>query len=391
MKVPTDDFFDRLHAAADAVPPSTLDLPVVLATSRRKATTRRVLTGAAAFTAVAVVGVGVATGLPGEVVHELAPAAGGYETLSTEVVHQEVAPGIIAVAEAATYELPDGTVVLDTGIETGAHGDRFLVVSTVEVSAGGPETIEVDPLSGEVVEPTQDPQDPAHMQEMADLGYAPVETQNVQLVVGDEGELERLREGAAPTHVVLDEVGSVVLAGPSGTDLLVGLTEPSGGWAGRTTYLATWEPIAGPEDREITSVAVPTLPVAGAGFELYVAQADLPGDGSPFRATLAVTSSNETVTTGGYQDAARELTFDPQTREVGGTGVTDLGSETPEDAVVIALAEAAPGTDLMSTCLDLRGQGVVVVTEMGAGAPEKLGVDPDAWRRCVVDRSFAWH
>lgn len=386
MNVPTDDFFDRLHSAADAVPPSTLDLPVVLATSRRKATTRRVLTGAAAFTAVAVVGVGVATGLPGEVAHELAPAA-GYETLSTEVVHQEVAPGITAVAEAATYELPDGTVVLDTGIETGAHGDRFLIVSTVEVGAAGYD-IQVDPETGEVLE-TQESSDPAHIQKMIDLGYAPAEVQHVQLVVGDDGELGRLREGAVPAHVVLDEVGSAVLTSPSGRDLLVGLTEPTGGWAETTTYLATWEPIAGPENREITSVAVPTLPVAGDGFELYVVQADPPGGRLSFRGALAVTNHNEVVTTCGPQASACELTFDPKTREVG-AGSTDPRAETPEDSVATALDEIAPGADLMSVCLELRGQGAVAVTEMGAKAPEKLGVDPDTWRRCVVDRSYAW-
>ncbi|KRD42668.1 hypothetical protein ASE27_17670 [Oerskovia sp. Root918] len=386
MNVPTDDFFDRLHSAADAVPPSTLDLPVVLATSRRKATTRRVLTGAAAFTAVAVVGVGVATGLPGEVAHELAPAA-GYETLSTEVVHQEVAPGITAVAEAATYELPDGTVVLDTGIETGAHGDRFLIVSTVEVGAAGYD-IQVDPETGEVLE-TQESSDPAHIQKMIDLGYAPAEVHHVQLVVGDDGELGRLREGAVPAHVVLDEVGSAALTSASGTELLVGLTEPTGGWAETTTYLATWEPIAGPENREITSVAVPTLPVAGDGFELYVVQADPPGDRLSFRGALAVTNHNEVVTTCGPQASACELTFDPKTREVG-AGSTDPRTETPEDSVATALDEIAPGADLMSVCLELRGQGAVAVTEMGAKAPEKLGVDPDTWRRCVVDRSYAW-
>ncbi|MFD6090822.1 hypothetical protein ACFWGN_01745 [Oerskovia sp. NPDC060338] len=386
MNVPTDDFFDRLHAAADAVPPSTLELPVVLVASRRKATARRALTGVAAFTAVAVVGVGVAAGVPGEVAHELAPAA-GYETLSTEVVHQEVAPGITAVAEAATYELPDGTVVLDTGIETGAHGDRFLVVSTVEVGAAGYD-IQVDPETGEVLE-TQESNDPAHIQKMIDLGYAPAEVQHVQLVVGDDGELGRLREGAVPAHVVLDEVGSAVLTSPSGSDLLVGLTEPSGGWAETTTYLATWEPIAGPENREVTSVAVPTLPVAGDGFELYVVQADPPGDRLSFRGALAVTNHDELVTTCGPQASACELTFDPKTREVG-AGSTDPRTETPEDPVATALDELAPGADLMSVCLELRGQGAVAVTEMGAKAPEKLGVEPDTWRRCVVDRSYAW-
>ncbi|MET4225982.1 hypothetical protein [Oerskovia enterophila] len=386
MNVPTDDFFDRLHAAADAVPPSTLDLPVVLATSRRKATARRVLTGVAAFTAVAVVGVGVATGLPGEVAHELAPAA-GYETLSTEVVHQEVAPGISAVAEAATYELPDGTVVLDTGIETGAHGDRFLVVTTVEVGAAAYD-VQVDPETGEVLE-TRESGDLARVQKMIDLGYAPAEVQHVQLVVGDDGELGRLREGAAPAHVVLDEVGSAVLTSPSGTELLVGLTAPSGGWAETTTYLATWEPIVGPENREITSVAVPTLPVAGDGLELYVVQADPPGDRLSFRGALAVTNHDELVTTCGPQASACDLTFDPKTREVG-AGSTGPSTETPEDPVATALDEIAPGADLMSVCLELRGQGAVAVTETGASAPEKLGVDPDTWRRCVVDRSYAW-
>ncbi|MEK8226955.1 hypothetical protein NKG05_14055 [Oerskovia sp. M15] len=48
MSIPMDDLVARLHAAADAVPPSTLDLPVVLRSSRRKATVRRLATGTAA-------------------------------------------------------------------------------------------------------------------------------------------------------------------------------------------------------------------------------------------------------------------------------------------------------------------------------------------------------
>ncbi|MEK8226956.1 hypothetical protein NKG05_14060 [Oerskovia sp. M15] len=136
------------------------------------------------------------------------------------MVHEEVAPGITAVAEAATYELPDKTVVLDTGIETGEHGDRFLIVSTVELVAGvaDEESITNDPGTGVVV-PIRDPKDPAYIQEMAALGYLPIENQRVQVVVGDEDELNRIRSGAAPTTVVVPEVGSTVTVetGMSGT------------------------------------------------------------------------------------------------------------------------------------------------------------------------------
>ncbi|MGW6006351.1 hypothetical protein ACWFNS_18260 [Oerskovia enterophila] len=271
MNVPTDDFFDRLHSAADAVPPSTLDLPVVLATSRRKATTRRVLTGAAAFTALAVVGVGVATGLPGEVAHELAPAASS-EIVSTEIVHREIAPGITAVAEAATYELPDKTVVLDTGIETGAHGDRFLIISTVDFSAGGPfedANVVVDPRTGEILDaaagedadPSQDPKDPAYIQQMADLGYAPRETQRFQVVVGDEAELRRLRAGAEPTTVLVPVLSSAAVVDTEDGQFVFGATaneyfndEPS-------AFLSSRELITQADGTTGTLLLVPTLTI----------------------------------------------------------------------------------------------------------------------------------
>lgn len=271
MTGPHDDLFDRLHSAADSVPPSTLDLPVVLVTSRRKATARRAVTGTAVLTVFAALGVGVASGLPSQVAHELDPAA-AYETLSTEIVHREIAPGITAVAEAAAYELPDETVVLDTGIETGAHGDRFLIISTVEFSAGGPfedATVSIDPRTGQILdaavaegaEPSQDPKDPAYIQQMADLGYAPRETQRFQVVAGDEAELRRLRAGAEPTTVLVPVLSSAAVVDTEGGEFVFGAAtnelfddEPS-------AFVSSWEPITQADGKTGTLLLVPTLTI----------------------------------------------------------------------------------------------------------------------------------
>ncbi|MFF3065841.1 hypothetical protein ACFVQ3_14935 [Oerskovia sp. NPDC057915] len=247
MTGPHDDLFDRLHAAADSVPPSTLDLPVVLLTSRRKATARRAATGTAVLTVCAVLGVGVASGLPSQVVHDLAPASSS-ETLTTEIVHREVALGITAVAEAATYELPDETVVLDTGIETGAHGDRFLLISTVEFEAGGSVA-------------SVDREDPATIKKMADLGYAPLERQRIQVAAGDEAELRRLRGGAEPTTVVVSTLGSAAVVDTDGGRFVFGTTfsehvddEPG-------TFVSSWDPFTQVDGSTGTFLIAPTLPI----------------------------------------------------------------------------------------------------------------------------------
>ncbi|MFE4465367.1 hypothetical protein ACFRCR_09650 [Oerskovia sp. NPDC056781] len=242
-----DDLFDRLHAAADSVPPSTLDLPVVLVTSRRKATARRAVAGTAVLTACAVLGVGVASGLPGRVAHDLVPAA-TYETLRTEIVHREVAPGITAVAEAATYELPDESVVLDTGIETGAHGDRFLIVSTVELSAGG----SVEPV---------DRDDPETIGWMADLGYGPVENQRIQVIAGDDAELRRLRGGAGPTTVVVSTLGSAAVVDTEEGRFVFGTTVSERVDDARTTSVPSWDPFTQADGTAGTSLLVPTLTI----------------------------------------------------------------------------------------------------------------------------------
>lgn len=378
-----DDLFDRLHAAADAVPPSTLDLPVVLLTSRRKSTVRRAVAGAAAVTAVAVLGVAVTSGVPGDLARNLVPAA-SYRALSTEIVHEKVAPEVTAVSEAATYERPDGTIVLDTGIGTGADGDRFMVVASVELTAGAPLQMPVDP--------TLDRSDPDYIQEMAALGYAPMEDPHVQVVVGDEAELERLRGGGTPTTVVLDDVaGMSTITLVTGTQLLLGLVEPSGGWSERVTYLSTWEPIPGPDGGQVTSVAVPTLPFVGENVEMYVVRSDVPGDRPPFRAALQVSSSTWNVAACSAEDPGCASTYDPQTGDVvRSTGTTDRRFVSPEDSVMLELSRlpTAAEPDVMAFCLGLRGEAVPRGAN-GNALPEDLGVDPDAWRRCLLDVSFS--
>jgi hypothetical protein len=251
-----DDLFDRLHAAADSVPPSTLDLPVVLVTSRRKATARRAVTGTAVLTACAVLGVGVASGLPGRVAHDLVPAA-TYETLSAEIVHREVAPGITAVAEAATYELPDESVVLDTGIETGGHGDRFLIVSTVELSAGG--TVE-----------SVDRDDPETIRWMAELGYGPVENQRIQVIAGDDAELRRLRGGAEPTTVVVSTLGSAAVVDTEEGRFVFGTTVSGHVDDPRIASVPSWDPFTQVDGTTGTSLLVPTLAIPQSTREPFV-------------------------------------------------------------------------------------------------------------------------
>ncbi|MHA7135060.1 hypothetical protein [Oerskovia turbata] len=275
-----DDLFDRLRDAADAVPPSTLDLPVVLIRSRRKAAARRVYNATTALAAVVVLGIGVAIVAPGHRDAPYAPAA-PYEVVTAESVLEDVAPGITAVAQAATYERADGTVVLDTGIETGAHGDRFLVVVSVRLKVGGnrdtsrqpgeesEHAITVDPATGL----PRDIYDPAYVQHVAELGYPPIEERSVQVVAGDEGELERLRRGGAPRAIVVSAVGSIALVDNGGERLVFGVANQQAGPEVADLPIPAWNSFEG-ADGMGTYLDAPLLAVPGQEFAMFALALD---------------------------------------------------------------------------------------------------------------------
>ena len=387
MTGPHDDLFDRLHAAADSVPPSTLDLPVVLVTSRRKATARRAATGTAVLTAFAVLGVGVASGLPSQVAHELVPAA-AYETLSTEIAHREIAPGITAVAEAATYELPDKTVVLDTGIETGANGDRFLIVSTVEFEAGL-----ADLEDGEIVD-RSDAKDPARIQEMTELGYPPIETQRVQVVAGDDAELRRLQDGYEPTNVVVEDVPSVV-AVEAGARRIVFATPLSKGTTDEAdTYVTSWEPFEGADGTTVSTLLTPSLVVPERQREVVALEVS---DESSFAPQLVLTFAAATRGAGGCSrpDAGCTVAYDPETGVATPSAAVDPRWKDPVDPVQLELNalvhDQATSDEVVLRCLELRGaaDGLDMASLTVPNRRDRLGEDRDTMVRCEADEQLA--
>src|SRR5690606_25913361 len=129
---PEDDFLARLRRTADdAVPPSTLDLDVVLRSSRRGVQRRRSLAGAAGVVALGLVGTGVVTvgGPDGlrDLAREVVTGSPGYEVVTAQATLVDVAPGVVAVSEPATYLRDDGTYVLDLGLGAWRDGERFFV------------------------------------------------------------------------------------------------------------------------------------------------------------------------------------------------------------------------------------------------------------------------
>lgn len=122
--------------AFDAVPQSGLDLPGVLAHSRRKRLAHEAAKATVGLVVVVLAGVGVAAVLdlsrPSTVMADQEPSPMGQEPLV------ELAEGVTAVNRPAAMTLDDGTEVLDLGLDYPFHpGGEPLVLAWLDL---GPET-----------------------------------------------------------------------------------------------------------------------------------------------------------------------------------------------------------------------------------------------------------
>ena len=366
---PEDDFLARLRRTADdAVPPSTLDLDVVLRSSRRGVQRRRSLAGAAGVVALGLVGTGVVTaGGPDrlrDLAREVVTGSPGYEVVTAEATLVDVAPGVVAVSEPATYLRDDGTYVLDLGLPAWDGGDRFLVEAGV----------------------------------VNDLGHV---TADVTLRAGDDDDLAALRAGRPAGTVIDDGPRSVVVDPASGRVLVVGVT-PNATLAGRDasrTFVALAGEAAAPAGA-VTSFELPTAQVHDGpvtDYEVYAALLD--GDGTALPDVRGVMSFAADAQT--YHSCTAPRADEPDrhacaVRYDAATGHVEADREYPRtaaDPVLDALrAEAAAAEesrdvpDLLRPCLAARGlteplPADVRVTDSGPVA--------DTWRRCLVDATEA--
>ncbi len=369
---PDDDFLLRLRRTADdAVPPSTLDLDVVLRSSRRGAQRRRSLAGVAGVVALGLVGTGVVTaGGPGgvrELAREVVTGSPGYEVLVAEPTTVDVAPGVVAVAEPATYLRDDGTYVLDLGLGAWRDGERFLV--------------EYDPVPAASENP-----------------------RGLRVLAGDDDDLAALRRGDDAGTLVHDGFEHLVLLQRAGgEDGLVLSVQSSSTSAGSDP---SWE-----RDRHQTWVAVageapggtgPTfrLPDAWAGGLFLNAALLGPEAGrvTDVRGVLSSTTysdgNNYTLVTCGEplsdpdRDPGCRSSYDPRTREVAPV-------ETPpsvlDRSVLDRLLPLVPGPrdepeTALRACLAAREAEPDVLPSHWDIDPG--GVDGDAWRQCHLDVSL---
>ncbi|WP_086149488.1 hypothetical protein [Cellulosimicrobium sp. KWT-B] len=369
---PDDDFLLRLRRTADdAVPPSTLDLDVVLRSSRRGAQRRRSLAGVAGVVALGLVGTGVVTaGGPGgvrELAREVVTGSPGYEVLVDEPTTVDVAPGVVAVAEPATYLRDDGTYVLDLGLGAWRDGERFLVEYDPAPSAGE-------------------------------------DARGLRVLAGDDDDLAALRRGDDAGTLVHDGFQHLMLLQRAGgEDGLVLSVQSSSTSAGSDP---SWE-----RDRHQTWVAVageppgatgPTfrLPDAWAGGVFLNAALFGPEAGrvTDVRGVLSSTTysdgtSNSLDTCGSpltdpRQDRACRFSYDPSTREV-------VPVEAPPsvldrsvlDRLLPVIAEPRDEQETgLRTCLAARGAEPDVLPSRWGLDPS--GVDGDAWRQCQIDVSL---
>lgn len=369
---PDDDFLLRLRRTADdAVPPSTLDLDVVLRSSRRGAQRRRSLAGVAGVVALGLVGTGVVTaGGPGgvrELAREVVTDSPEYEVLVAEPTTVDVAPGVVAVAEPATYLRDDGTYVLDLGLDAWRDGERFLVEYDPAPSAGE-------------------------------------DARGLRVLTGDDDDLAALRRGDDAWTLVHDGFQHLMLLQRAGgEDGLVLSVQSSSTSAGSDP---SWE-----RDRHQTWVAVageppgatgPTfrLPDAWAGGVFLNAALFGPEAGrvTDVRGVLSSTTysdgtSNSLDTCGSpltdpRQDRACRFSYDPSTREV-------VPVEAPPsvldrsvlDRLLPVIAEPRDEQETgLRTCLAARGAEPDVLPSRWGLDPS--GVDGDAWRQCQIDVSL---
>lgn len=365
---PEDDFLARLRRTADdAVPPSTLDLDVVLRSSRRGVQRRRSLAGVAGVVALGLVGTGVVTaGGPGglrDLAREVVAGSPGYEVLTAEATLVDVAPGVVAVEEPATYLRDDGTYVLDLGLGAWRDGERFFV--------------EYVPQPAESESPP-----------------------GLRVLAGDDGDLVVLRRGGTAGKVVHDGFQHLVLLQrEGGEDGLVLSVQTSGPAAGsdpsrERDHQQTWMVLAG----EGPAVTGPTyrLPDARAGGLLLNVAALGPdaGAATDVRGVLSSTDFTDggsftAVTcgsplTGPDRDPSCRAAYDPATREIVPIETSPAIPRLLVDRLLLAAPASGDTSETeLRTCLAVRG--------VAAGAlPNRWDLDPggvlgDVWRQCQLD------
>lgn len=363
---PEDDFLARLRRTADdAVPPSTLDLDVVLRSSRRGVQRRRSLAGVAGVVALGLVGTGVVTagGPDGlrDLAREVATGSPGYEVVTAEATLVDVAPGVVAVSEPATYLRDDGAYVLDLGLPAWDDGDRFLV--------------EVDVVN--------------------DLGRL---TTDATLRAGDDDDLAALRAGRSAGTVVDDGRRAVVVDPESGRAVVVGV-EPGNTVAGdlTRTFVGLTADVADEIGGRATSLELPTAQVVdGPTVVLDVYAALLDADeqtAAQVRGVMSYgTNTQWTVTCEALRpDEADELACAVRYDDATGLVEVDRDYPTPvDDPVLDMLRVEAVGVDLPSGdvgLLDacLAGRGVPDGSATLGLRPWSEGPQGDAWRRCALD------
>ncbi|MFB8228939.1 hypothetical protein [Cellulosimicrobium sp. NPDC055967] len=368
---PEDDFLARLRRTADdAVPPSELDLDVVLRSSRRGVQRRRSLAGVAGVVALGLVGTGVVTagGPDGlrDLAREVVTGSPGYEVVTAEATLVDVAPGVVAVKEPATYLREDGAYVLDLGLSAWRDGERFFV--------------EYRP------EPAGSEQPPG-----------------LRVLAGDDDDLAALRRGGTAGTVVHDGFQNLVLlqreGGAEGLVLSVANsdTPPGSDPSWERERMETWVLLAGEGPAETG----PTYRLPDAWAEgLFLNVAALgpeAGSATDVRGILSSTRFEDdrslmrltcgSPLTGPDPDPSCRASYDPTTREV----VPIETSPAIPRLLVDRLLPAAPAPGDTSeselrTCLDVRGVETGMLPDRWYLDPG--GVDGDAWRQCLLDVSL---
>ncbi|WP_426310359.1 hypothetical protein [Cellulosimicrobium sp. E-16] len=362
---PEDDFLARLRRTADdAVPPSTLDLDVVLRSSRRGVQRRRSLAGVAGVVALGLVGTGVVTagGPDGlrDLAREVVTGSPGYEVVTAGATLVDVAPGVVAVSEPATYLRDDGTYVLDLGLPAWDGDDRFLVEARV----------------------------------VNDLGHL---TTDVTLRAGDDDDLAALRAGRPAGTVIDDGRRSVIVDPASGRTLAVGV-EPGDALAGdlTRTFVGLTAEVADGAGGRATSLELPTAQVVDGPtvvLDVYAALLDADERTAQVRGVMSFgTNEQWTVTCEALRpDEADELAC--AVRYDAATGLVEVDRDYPtlvDDPVLDMLRVEAVGIDLPSGdvgLLDacLAGRGVPDGSATLDLRPWSEGPQGDAWRRCALD------
>jgi len=363
---PEDDFLARLRRTADdAVPPSELDLDLVLRSSRRGVQRRRSLAGVAGVVALGLVGTGVVTaGGPDrlrDLAREVVTGSPGYEVVTAEATAVDLAHGVVAVEEPATYLREDGTYVLDLGLGAWRDGERFLV----EYAPGS---------EAEGVAPT------------------------VRVVAGDDADLRGLLRGeAAGTVLRSGSLGMSVVERVGGHErLVVGLSLAHVREGDLWAVLAG--EVSGASGATVSTLAVPTTALDGG--TLYAMLLGTPSAEAPdvrgMTSYDARTWSNETCDgpmdahEGGFSTCRSD--YDPVTGRAGAL----LRTSPPADPAVLSVLRsvrdersenAADVYVLLEACLDVRGEPVPGPGPL-ASFDVPPGVDGDTWRQCLMDTAL---